>query len=164
MRPTRTLLLVLAATATLALVGGAVAVASPASNVTPVVLSRGTYDSFKVMSNPESGGLFKAEAKAPIDVVVRQHTYAPGGSTGWHAHPYPVLITVKEGTLTFYEYDDPTCTPVVVTAGHGYVDSGHGHMARNETGATAIDISVIMAPVGGAFRTELDAPGPHCGF
>jgi hypothetical protein len=75
-----------------------------------------------------------------------------------------VFITVKEGTLTFYEFDDPTCSPVVVTAGHGYVDSGHGHIARNETDATAVDISVIMAPVGAAFRTELDAPGPHCEF
>ncbi len=164
MRPSRPVLSAIAAAAALALVGVAIATASPASNVTPTLLSRGTYDSFKVMSNPDSGGLFKAEAKAAVDVVVRQHTYAPGGSTGWHAHPYPVFITVKEGTLTFYEYDDPTCTPIVVTAGHGYVDSGHGHMARNETGATAVDISVIMAPVGAAFRSELDAPNAYCGF
>jgi hypothetical protein len=75
-----------------------------------------------------------------------------------------VLITVIEGQLTFYEYDDPTCTPHVVSAGEGYVDSGHGHLARNETDQPATDISVIMAPVGGAFRLELDAPGPFCGF
>lgn len=138
--------------------------ASPASNVTPTVLARGTFDSFKVMSYPDSGGLFKAEAKGPIDVVVRQHVYQAGGFTGWHAHPYPVFITVKEGTLTFYDYDDPTCTPIVVSAGQGYVDSGRGHMVRNETGTTATDVSVIMAPVGGAFRTELAAPNPYCGF
>jgi hypothetical protein len=51
-----------------------------------------------------------------------------------------------------------------VTAGHGYVDSGRGHLVRNETAETAVDISVILAPVGGAFRQELDAPGPFCGF
>ena len=116
------------------------------------------------MSFPDAGGLFKVEAKAPIDVVVRQHNYAPGGATGWHAHPYPVLITVKEGTLTFYESSDPTCTAIVVTAGHGYVDSGQGHLARNETAVPAVDISVIMAPVGAPFRSELDAPNPNCGF
>src|SRR2546429_7365130 len=33
----------------------------------------------------------KAKAKAPIDMVVRQHVYAPGSSTGWHTHPGPVL-------------------------------------------------------------------------
>jgi hypothetical protein len=143
-------------------VGGAIA--NPATGVTPTLLARGTYDSFKVMGFPDGGGLFKAEAKAPIDVVVRRHEYAVGGNTGWHAHPYPVFITVISGTLTFYERDDPTCTGTVVTAGHGYVDSGHGHIGRNESGAPAVDISVIMAPVGAPFRQELSAPGPYCGF
>lgn len=146
------------------LVAATLTLASPASGVTPTVLARGTYDRFKVMSNPDEGGLFRAKANGPIDLVIRRHEYAPGGSTGWHQHPYPVFITVLSGTLTFYEYDDPTCTPHVVTAGNGYVDSGHGHMARNETGQPATDVSAIFAPVGGAFRTELPAPGPHCGF
>jgi hypothetical protein len=53
---------------------------------------------------------------------------------------------------------------IVVRAGGGFVGSGRGHMARNETGQPAVDMSVIMAPVGAAFRTELDAPGPFCGF
>ena len=151
------------AVAALLAVAATIAVASAPSNVTPTLLARGTYDSFKVMSQ-QGPGMFKAEAKAAIDVVVRRHDYAAGGSTGWHAHPYPVFITVLTGTLTFYEYDDPTCTPVVVSAGRGYVDSGHGHLARNETGEPATDISVILAPVGGAFRTELAAPGPFCDF
>ena len=75
-----------------------------------------------------------------------------------------MFITVTSGTLTFYEYDDPTCTPIVVTAGEGYVDSGRGHIGRNETGSPATDISVIIAPVGAAFRAELTAPGPFCDF
>ena len=141
-----------------------VALASPPSNVTPTLLVRGTYEAFKVASYPDGGGLFKVEAKDAIDVVVRQHTYAAGGSTGWHAHPYPVLITVKEGTLTFYRYDDPTCTPITVSAGQGYVDDGRGHIARNEGAVQAVDVSVILAPVGAAFRSELIAPNPYCGF
>ena len=154
-----------AAIAVTALLVGAVdmAVASPASGVTPTVLARGTYDSFKVMS-AQGPAMFKAEAKEAIDVVVRRHEYAAGGSTGWHAHPYPVFITVISGEVTFYERDDPTCTGTVVTAGHGYVDSGHGHIGRNESGQPAIDVSVILAPVGAPFRIELDAPGPYCGF
>jgi len=148
----------------LVLIAVSIATASPASGVTPTLLARGSFDEFKVMSNPRTGGLFKAEAKGPIDVVVRRHEYNPGGSTGWHAHPYPVLITVIEGQLTFYEYGDANCTPIVVSAGGGYVDSGRGHIARNETGQPAVDVSVIMAPVGAAFRSELDAPGPFCEF
>ena len=140
-----------------------ITMASLPSGVTPTLLARGTYDSFKVAS-AHGPAMFKAEAKSPIDVVVRRHDYAIGGSTGWHAHPYPVFISVISGTLTFYEYDDPSCTPVVVSAGQGYVDSGHGHIGRNESGQPAADISVIMAPVGAPFRAELDAPGPHCEF
>jgi hypothetical protein len=162
-RPYRTLA---AAATALALLTFAVNVtfASPPSGVTPTLLARGSYDSFKVMSFPEGAGLFKAEAKQPIDVVVRRHDYAVGSSTGWHAHPYPVFITVISGQVTFYEADDPACTPHVVSAGQGYVDSGHGHIGRNESGALAADISVIMAPVGAPFRQELTAPGQYCAF
>ena len=141
-----------------------VAFASPPSGVTPTLLARGSYDSFKVMSYPDGAGLFKAEAKQPIDVVVRRHDYAVGSSTGWHAHPYPVFITVVTGEITFYEYNDPTCTPHVVRAGQGYVDSGEGHIGRNESGSLAADISVIMAPTAAPFRAELTAPGPFCTF
>jgi hypothetical protein len=164
MRSIRSRLFALITSATLIAGASAVALASPAQDVTPQLLARGTYPAFKVASFPDNGGLFKAQAKSPIDVVVRQHTYLAGGYTGWHAHPYPVLITVKEGTLTFYDAADPTCTPLVLTVGQGYVDSGHGHMVRNESGVTAIDVSVIMAPVGASFRSELVAPNPYCGF
>jgi hypothetical protein len=138
--------------------------ASPAVGVTPTLLARGTYDSFKVRSFPQGPDDFKAEAKAPTDIVVRRHAYAAGSSTGWHTHPGPVFITVLEGEITFYEYDDPTCTGIVKRAGEGYVDAGRGHIARNETLEPATDMTVIIAPVGGAFRGELDAPGPNCDF
>lgn len=139
--------------------------ASPPSGVTATVLARGTYDSFNVRSDPHGTiSDFRAKSQAPIDLVVRKHDYLPHASTGWHGHPGPVFITVIQGQLTFYEYDDPTCTPHVVRAGEGYVDTGGGHIGRNETDAPAQDISVISAPVGGVFRTELSAPNPYCGF
>ena len=154
--------------ATLALLAAAafaaVTMASPPTGVTPTVLARGTYDAFKVKSDRHGPINFKAKSKSPIDLVVRKHDYLAHSSTGWHGHPGPVFITVTQGQLTFYESDDPTCTPHVVTAGHGYVDSGHGHIGRNETDQPAQDISVITAPVGGVFRSELPAPNPNCGF
>jgi len=53
----------------------------------------------------------------------------------------------------------------LVTAGHGFVDAGDGHVVRNESDQPAQDISVITAPVGGAFRTNLPAnANPACGF
>lgn len=142
-----------------------VTMASPAHNVTPTLLARGTYDgAFKVKSDPDAPFEFEAEAKPAIDVVVRRHDYSVNGHTGWHRHPGPVFITVTQGQLTYYEYDDPSCGPHVVSAGQGFVDDGTGHFVRNESGLPAQDVSVIIAPVGGAFRTELPAPNPNCGF
>jgi len=153
--------------------------ASPADGVTPTLLARGTYEPFKVRSAEVSPDLlpldldFKAEAKDPVDIVVRRHDYAPGGYTGWHTHPGPVFITVTQGSVTFYEADDPTCAPHLVTADPNdefpatYVDTGRGHYGRNETGQTAQDMTVIIAPVGRPFRGERFAEtgiNPACGF
>lgn len=142
----------------------AILLASPAVGVTPTVIARGTYGWFKVKSEPQSPVDIDLKAQSPVDVVVRTHDYVVGGSTGWHTHPGPVLITVTEGTLSFYEYDDPTCTPTVVSAGQGYVDTGRGHLGRNETGLPARDVTVIFSPVGLPFRGELPAPAPNCPF
>ena len=90
--------------------------------------------------------------------------FPPGGIAYRHTHPGPVFISVIEGTLTFYEHGDPTCAPKVVSKGQGYVDTGRGHVARNESGAAAKDVTVIVAPVGRPFRGELPAPAPGCKF
>jgi Cupin domain len=142
----------------------AAAKAEPPTGVTPTLLARGTYDALEVRSDPQGPIDFGAEAKAPIDVVVRRHDYDPHATTGWHRHPGPVFITVTLGTLTHYDYDDPTCTPHTLSVGQGFVDDGRGHVVRNETDQPAQDVSVITAPVGGPFRTDLDAPHPSCGF
>ena len=141
-----------------------VTMASPAAGVQPTLLARGAYEDFKVKSSPHSPVDFQVKAKSPVDVVVRRHDYAIGSHTGWHSHPGPVFITVTQGTLTYYLYDDRTCTPHTVSAPNGFVDDGRGHMVRNESGQPAQDVSVIIAPTGGAFRGELDAPNPNCGF
>ena len=111
--------------------------AEPPVGVTPNVIGRATYPAFTVAAADTRALQFSSAASAPVDIVVRTHDYAPGSSTGWHTHPGPVFITVVEGTLTFYEYHDRACAAKVVSKGQGYVDSGHGHIARNESGAPA---------------------------
>ena len=152
---------IVSAVAFLALISPAAA--EPAVGVTPNVIGRATFDAFNLQSDPRAMEL-SAQAKRPVDIVVRTHDYAPGSSTGWHSHPGPVFITITEGQVTFYERDDPTCTPKVISKGQGYVDTGKGHIGRNESGAPAKDVTVIFAPVGQSFRGELDAPAPQCKF
>ncbi len=152
---------IVSAVAFLALISPAAA--EPAVGVTPNVIGRATFDAFNLQSDPRAMEL-SAQAKRPVDIVVRTHDYAPGSSTGWHSHPGPVFITITEGQVTFYERDDPTCTPKVISKGQGYVDTGKGHIGRNESGAPAKDVTVIFAPVGQSFRGELDASAPQCRF
>jgi quercetin dioxygenase-like cupin family protein len=155
----------LAAAAALVALAAFVAItqAEPPSGVTPTILARGTYPSFNVRSDPHGTiADFRAHSTAPIDLIVRQHDFAPHSTTGWHMHPGPVFITVTKGELTYYELDDP-CTPHVATKGEGFVDSGGGHVVVNTTDQPAQDISVITAPVGGAFRTNIDPPQVACG-
>lgn len=142
----------------------AMAWASPPTGVTPNVLSRGSYPAFSVEGAREGGVDFQAKSGAPVDVIVRRHEYAPHGQTGWHTHPGPIFITVVQGTVKFYERNDPSCTPKIVKAGEGYVDDGHGHLGVNDSDEPAVDVSVILAPVGKSFRDELPAPGPACKF
>ena len=155
--------------------------ASPARGVIRSLIGRGTYDRFWV-NTAENGSLnptdptvkpfeYMAMAhgrgrKAPaIDVEVDTHDYDPGASTGWHKHPGPVYITVTSGELTFYEIDDPTCSPKVYSKGQGFVDYGSGHIGINQDrNLPASDVTVAITSVGGVFRTELPAPGPYCAF
>lgn len=143
----------------------AVTKANPASGVTGTLLARGTYDGFNVRSDPHGSiADFRAHSTDPVDVVVQRHDYAAGANTGWHQHPGPIFITVTQGTLTFYEYNDPTCTPHVYSQGQGFVDTGDGHIGFNRTDQPASDVAVAIAPVGAQFRSELSAPNPYCGF
>lgn len=163
-RKKRMILLTAVASASVMAIFVAITMASPGSGITGTLLARGTYPAYDLKTDPKSPIDFKAKTRDQTDVVVQQHDYAPGATTGWHSHPGPVFITVTAGQLTFYERDDPTCTPHVVSAGHGYVDTGMGHIGFNNTNTSAQDVTVAIAPVGAPFRTELDAPGPYCSF
>jgi len=70
--------------------------ASQAVGVTPTLVGRGTYRTFKVKSDKIAPFEFEAEAKPQIDIVVRTHDLRGRRSTG-HTHPGPVFITVLEG-------------------------------------------------------------------
>jgi hypothetical protein len=104
----------------------------------------------------------KAEAEPALDIATQTITFDPGGQSGWHTHPGPVFISVIEGTMTFYEGDDPDCQPLVVSAGHGFVDGqtdGHAHIARNETGQQATNLVTYFVPPGAALRKDALNPG-----
>ena len=46
---------------------------------------------------------FELKAKSAFDLAVSRVVFQPGGHSGWHTHPGPVLIQVLSGVVTFYE-------------------------------------------------------------
>ena len=140
--------------------------ATPASGVTRTLIGRGTYGPFMVNTDVnQSGFQYIAKGQPAIDMEVDTHYYNPLASTGWHRHPGPVYITVTSGQLTFYHFDDPTCSPHVYNKGQGFVDYGNGHIGINQDpNNPASDVTVAVTYVGGPFRTELAAGNPNCSF
>jgi quercetin dioxygenase-like cupin family protein len=109
---------------------GAAAFATPGSGVlgAPVVARAAFAEpvdiKFKVGLNP-TDTLHVDGAK---DTVVQQVTIAPGGSTGWHSHPGPVVVLIASGTMSFYDSEDPSCTAKTYETGKAFIDSGQGHV------------------------------------
>jgi hypothetical protein len=104
------------------------------------------------------------EAKPALDIAVQTIDFPAGSQSGWHSHPGPVFIQVVSGTMTFYEGNDKTCSPIVKTAGQGYLDMGdHAHIARNESSLPAQNVVTYFAPVGAALRIDQPRPG-NCPF
>jgi mannose-6-phosphate isomerase-like protein (cupin superfamily) len=101
----------------------------------------------------------RINTRGASDLHVLQNTIAPGGTFGWHSHPGPSLVIVKSGTATFYMGDDPTCAPVVVEAGTGFIDSGSDiHVVRNEGTVDLVTVVVSLVPAG--FARRIDQPAP----
>ncbi len=100
------------------------------------------------------------------ETVIQQIVIAPGGHTGWHSHPGPVVVLIKSGQMSFYDSEDPTCTVRTYSAGEAFIDSGQGHVhiARNE-GSVNLELwaTYFDVPPGGAFRIDTPNPG-NCSF
>jgi quercetin dioxygenase-like cupin family protein len=117
--------------------------ATPSSGVTGTVISRTTV--------------------AGKDIILREITVDPGGTTGWHFHRGTLYALVAKGTLTHSEAD---CTTMdVYPAGSAFVEppgADHVHIGRN-TGTTPVVLEVLYVLPAGSPLSD-DAPNPGCGF
>ena len=108
----------------------------------------------------------RIDTKGFADAYVVTNTVAPGGHSGWHTHPGPSLVTVQSGTATYYDGDDPTCTPHVIERGHGFVDEGDGHihLVRNEGSEVLVLIAFQVIPAGATRRIDIPVSPGNCPF
>jgi quercetin dioxygenase-like cupin family protein len=165
---------ILAATAALATVSALVlvaalivvpALATPQTGLTAEQVALGHFGKINVRTHNFPPHKVKLKTKGDSDVYVIRNTFDPGGSSGWHTHPGPSLITVTKGEITAYEGDDRKCRPTVYREGEGFVDpgDGHVHVLRNETTEPAETVAVQILPTGAARRIDAPAPG-NCPF
>ncbi|WP_254272828.1 cupin domain-containing protein [Haloarcula marina] len=78
----------------------------------------------------EQGGEEAAFVRDASTVVLARVTLEPGGTTGWHTHPGPVVVNVIEGQLEIVFAH--TCITHTYEAGNAFVDpGGHAEIATN---------------------------------
>ena len=101
------------------------------------------------------------------DTVIQQVVLAPGGQSGWHSHPGPVVVLVKSGELTFYDGESSQCTAHTYVAGQAFIDRGQGHihLAANlsTTSNAELWFTYFDVPPGASQRIDVANPG-NCPF
>ena len=142
---------------------------------TPV--GRGNLGTFNIHSKAD-GYDVQLKSHDNTDIAVSTIVVAPGGTSGWHFHPGPVLVVVTSGTVTFYHGarsredredregadDHATCSPTVHRAGTAFIENGGDvGIARNEGTVPATVVATFFVPTGSPTRIDAPAPG-NCPF
>jgi len=129
--------------------------ATPAPPPVVELLSRGSVaEPFKVRAQG-----IKLSADRRIDVAVAHLTFQPSGSTGWHRHPGPTVVTITTGELTI---TDNKCRSRIYYAGDTFVEDGPTrHLAVNTAGTTTETIVAFFVPRAAPALT-IPAAAPHC--
>ena len=141
---------------------------TPASGVISApILARGDFiDQVDVkLKFTTAHGTAISSAIAAGEVAVQEITIGPGGTTGWHSHPGPVVVVVKAGALTYVREDHGACLETVYSAGMAFVDPGQGHVhtAFNRgTENLVLYATYFDVPAGGSPRIDEPVVPPTC--
>jgi hypothetical protein len=138
-----------------------------ASVISAPILARGDFSEqvdVKV-KYARDGSINVSNAPDAGEVVVQEVTIGPGGTTGWHSHPGPVVVVVKQGTLTYIRAVGDECVDKAFSAGTAFVDPGQGnaHTAFNLGGDNLVLIATYFdVPVGGSPRIDVPVVPSAC--
>jgi quercetin dioxygenase-like cupin family protein len=136
---------------------------TPAAGFSGATIGRGNVGTFHIKTKAD-GYAVDLKSHDNTDILVTNLAVAPGGHSGWHSHPGPVLVIVKTGTMTLYDGNDPTCTGKRHPAGTVFIEEGGVvHIARNEETVEATMTPTAFLPAGAPGRIDEAAPG-NCAF
>jgi mannose-6-phosphate isomerase-like protein (cupin superfamily) len=152
--------LVIAAFVLLPVAGGVALATPPIGIIGAPVHARGTNAE---LINVHSKAGIKLKTKSSVDFVTQQLVIAPGGSTGWHGHPGPVLVTIKSGEMTLVYADDASCQGRIYRPGESFVDRGdetiHNALNRGSTNLEFWATYLVPGAPGTAARIDAGSPG-----
>jgi quercetin dioxygenase-like cupin family protein len=98
--------------------------------------------------------------QGPSDVLQSLLVFQPGGDTGWHTHPGPVVVVVKSGALT--ETHSNGCVTVHPAGSVFFETKGEVHKAVNQTGGVAEVYATFISPTGAQPLIPAPDPGGVC--
>ena len=98
--------------------------------------------------------------KGPSDVLQSLLVFQPGGDTGWHIHPGPVVVVVKSGALT--EYHSNGCVTVHPAGSVFFEKADEVHRAVNQTAGEAQVYATFISPTGSQPLIPANDPGGVC--
>ncbi len=99
-------------------------------------------------------------AKGPNDILQAKLVFQPGGDTGWHIHPGPVIVVVKSGALT--EIHKNGCVSVHPAGSVFFESADEVHRAFNQTGQTTEVYVTFISPAGAPPLQPVGDPGGVC--
>jgi len=96
----------------------------------------------------------------PSDTLQALLVFQPGGETGWHIHPGPVIVVVKSGALV--ETHSDGCTTLHPTGSVFFESAGEVHNATNRTNGVAEVFATFLSPAGAQPLIPVPDPGRVC--
>ena len=148
----RRMMVLIGVTAALALIAGAIggsALATPVMNASAETAMGLLVDrpldanmDFENGSNAE----VELQTKGDVKVAFQKITIGENGTLGWHSHPGPTVVSVFQGTLSFYHDED--CTEEIEYAtGQSFSNlPDEIHLARNEGAGNVVLFAVYFVP------------------
>jgi quercetin dioxygenase-like cupin family protein len=167
------LLVVTTAVAATALTGAVLATPASGTLSSTILARAGFVERVDIKFKVTEGNQEVIQVPDARDTVIQQVVLAPGGQSGWHSHPGPVVVLVKSGEMTFYDGESAPCTTHTYVAGQAFIDRGQGHihLARNlsttsnaELWFTYFDVPpgatpALMSPIQERARSKPHADG-----
>ncbi len=124
----------------------------------------GVAAKFQMKYDGEGGTVVSNLSRDASTTVVAKVTWDPEGTSGWHTHPGPVIVSVVEGELELVNERD--CIVRSYSAGEAFIDPGQGnvHIASNPSHShSAVAYATFLGVPDGAPPTVF-VPPVNCEF